>query len=142
MKIIKKCIVFTCMSILTFCVCLFAACGGGSNSSSTPTTSSSVSSTVETSSNEESSVEENATAYTIVVKYADGTPVEGVNISLCEGTNCLAPDATDASGTVVFEVEQANYHVTLAQAPIAGYNWPDVYTGEAYGTITITLTAK
>ena len=136
MKLIKKCIVFAFIIVWTFAVCLLTACGGGTTSSSA-STDTSVSSTVETSSSEE-----NATAYTIIVKYENGTPAEGINISLCEGTNCLTPAATDANGVVVFEVDPANYHITLAQAPISGYEWPDVYTGESYGTTTIILIAK
>ena len=91
-------------------------------------------------------------AYTITVKDENGNAIQGIRIGVCtydkttqqKGT-CLAPEATDANGKVVFD---KNDNVTEGVYALntdlfsAQYETQETYVFEAYGEYTVVLIAK
>ncbi len=67
-------------------------------------------------------------AYTIYVKTADGTPVTGAKVQMCDDENCmpLLKYATDAEGKIVYETAEGEYQTKLLSVP-AGYKSNETY---------------
>ena len=67
-------------------------------------------------------------AYTIYVTTADGTPVVGAKVQMCDDANCmpLLKYETDAEGKIVYETEEGEYQTKLLSVP-AGYKSNDTY---------------
>ena len=95
-----------------------------------------------TTTQEDSAAPENASAYRVIVKDADG-PVEGAMIQLCDDTTCnLQP--TDAGGVATFEVtEEKEYDVHVLVAPEGYEEDTTVYhTTPTFGDLNIELVKK
>ena len=67
-------------------------------------------------------------AYTIYVTTADGTPVVGAKVQMCDDANCmpLLKYVTDAEGKIVYETAEGEYQTKLLSVP-AGYKSNDTY---------------
>ena len=67
-------------------------------------------------------------AYTIYVTTADGTPVVGAKVQMCDDENCmpLLKYVTDAEGKIVYETAEGEYQTKLLSVP-AGYKSNDTY---------------
>jgi len=131
MKKMKKIGALLAAGILSLGVGAFAACGDDNN-------------------NDDNGAAKDA--YTITVKDANGNAIEGIRIGV--GTYdkttqqkgmCLAPDATDAIGKVVFD---KNDNVTEGVYALntdlfsAQYETQETYVFEAYGEYTVILIEK
>ena len=65
--------------------------------------------------------------YTIYVTSADGTPVAGARVQMCDDANCTPIMAvTDAEGKVTTQMSEGEYQAKLLSAP-AGYKSNDTY---------------
>jgi hypothetical protein len=65
--------------------------------------------------------------YTIYVQTADGTPVAGARVQMCDDANCTPIMAvTDAEGKVTTQMSDGEYQAKLLSAP-AGYASNDTY---------------
>lgn len=65
--------------------------------------------------------------YTIYVQTADGTPVAGARVQMCDDANCTPIMAvTDAEGKVTTQMSEGEYQAKLLSAP-AGYASNDTY---------------
>ena len=65
--------------------------------------------------------------YTIYVKTADGTPVAGAKVQICDAGNCYPVNAfTDSEGKVVTSRKEGEYEAKLLTPP-SGYKANDTY---------------
>ena len=65
--------------------------------------------------------------YTIYVQTADGTPVAGARVQMCDDANCTPIMAvTDAEGKVTTRMSEGEYQAKLLSAP-TGYKSNDTY---------------
>ncbi|MBE5745608.1 MAG: hypothetical protein E7355_05715 [Clostridiales bacterium] len=131
MKKMKKIGALLAAGILSLGVGAFAACGDDNN-------------------NDDNGAAKDA--YTITVKDANGNAIEGIRIGVCtydkttqQKGMCLAPEATDANGKVVFD---KNDNVTEGVYALntdlfsAQYETQETYVFEAYGEYTVILIEK
>ena len=82
--------------------------------------------------------------YTVFAVSEKGKPIEGVFVQLCDvadtdGAGCR-PDVTDADGSAVYELAQANYHVVVLRCP-DGYS-NDGYKDENNKICTVSATQR
>ena len=80
--------------------------------------------------------EDNTVTYTITVVDQNGAPVAGTPVQLFVGDICFIPRVTDANGVVVFDIEPADYSVSL---PTEDINQVYYFNG-ASTELTIVLT--
>ena len=79
--------------------------------------------------------------YTVTVLDADGNPIAGVEVQICDGDRCLLPNVTGEDGTVSFKTTSGNFKAQIKDAP-EGYTYEAEYPFPAGETsLTITLTA-
>ena len=79
--------------------------------------------------------------YTVKVVDAEGNPIEGVEVQICDGDRCLLPAVTDAKGEVSWKTTSGNFKAQIKSAP-AGYTYESEYPFPAEGTaLTVTLAA-
>ena len=128
MKTMKKLITVISAMILCLSLFIFASCDDSSQSSS------------ETYS---------TTAYTIVVKYENGTPASGLKVQLCAAACEPDEPTTDANGKVEFTPYQGameyTIHVWSAEGSADGTEYEIVgnnKTPTAYGLVNVTVKAK
>ncbi len=89
---------------------------------------------------------DDATAYTLIVKDADGNAMKDYYITICEVVNgekttCLPPQKTDANGKVVFEVAEGSYAVSDANTGDDLDLQTDYYLNE-YGTTNVVIVTR
>ena len=77
--------------------------------------------------------------YRVIVKDADGTPIEGVTVQFCDDQTCRL-GKTDADGVAAYEVAEGDYTVHILKVP-AGFEKTDdeFHTGETYSDLFIVL---
>ena len=81
-----------------------------------------------------------AEKYTYIVKVVDerGRNVQGATVQFCVGDICQLPETTNAFGTVMIELEKADYTVKVT---LEGYSGEESYTfPEGSYTLNVTLT--
>ena len=115
------------LSVLCVLLCalvLLCACGGDNNPTETDSaevTTEAPAPVTDPETNEETDPEtvvDGKVTYTIIVVDADGNPVEGVDVQMCDVDGvCLLPVKTDANGVATFEKDEATYYVTIAACP-------------------------
>ena len=123
---------------LLLCVALpLAAC---TDSPEKPANNGTTSTTASTTSTTGSSAPARLT-YTVKVVDAEGNPVAGVEVQICDGDRCLLPAETDANGEVSWKTTSGNFKAQIKSAP-AGYTYESEYPFPAEGTaLTVTLAA-
>lgn len=127
MKTMKKLITVISAMILCLSLFIFASCDDSSQSSSEAYST---------------------TAYTIVVKYENGTPASGLKVQLCSidaGLCEMNQPITDANGKVVITPSQGAVEYSIhvwatnnTEYVIVGNN----KTPTAYGLVNVTVKAK
>ena len=129
----------------------FVACTGGDDpevttasttaASSPATTTAATTTAATTTSGSQSSARP---TYKVTVVDAEGNPIVGVEIQLCDGDNCLLPRETGEDGVVEFRVSSVgNWAAAFPEAP-AGYTVEEKYyftEGETELTIILTPAA-
>ena len=115
MKNVKKILSILAASILALGVMLISACGA-------------------------------PTAYTVYVQDENGNAISGVQIGICiydettgEKSMCLPLKASDESGKVVLEADEATYAIN--EDTLGSYKCKETYVLKAYGEYTIVLVA-
>ena len=74
--------------------------------------------------------------YTVKLVDANGNPVAGTMVQVCNASTCFAPVATDANGVAVFRLEESNeYKAKLMTAGDDAY----VYFEEGATELTLTV---
>ncbi len=144
------------LSVLCVLLCalvLFCACGGDNNPTETGSaevTTEAPAPVTDPETNEETDPEtdpetvvDGKVTYTIIVVDADGNPVEGVDVQMCDvnGT-CLLPVKTDANGVATFEKDEATYYVTIAACPEGFVADSETKHNFAEGTTEMTITLE
>lgn len=140
---------FLLMTVL--CSALFlGSCGGDEATENSKDVSSTVSENADVNSSEEStpaseesvSVDDGKVEYTVKVTDNDGKAMAGVMVQLC--LNSCIPKVTDANGTAIFNVEEADYKVSVMTMP-EGYTYAtdttEYHFEEGSTSLTIVLTS-
>lgn len=78
--------------------------------------------------------------YTVTVTDENGDPVVGAVVQLCEGSTCK-PAATDADGKAVYRTAEADYKVSVTQAP-EGYAADETEYRFEEGSYELTIVLK
>lgn len=144
------------LSVLCVLLCalvLLCACGGDNNptdTGSTEVTTEASAPVTDPSTNEETNPEtdpetvvDGKVTYTIIVVDADGNPVEGVDVQMCDVDGvCLLPVKTDANGVATFEKDEATYYVTIAACPEGFVADSETKHSFAEGTTEMTITLE
>ncbi len=135
-------------SLVIFCACTGENTPAETNATEAPTEAPATETVPET--NEETNSEtdpetvvDGKVTYTIIVVDADGNPVEGVEVQMCDvdGT-CLLPVKTDANGVATFEKDEATYYVTIAACPEGFVADSETKHNFAEGTTEMTVTIE
>jgi len=89
------------------------ACGGGSNTDSekpnTENTQDDAQANKDTETEtEEENVDDGKIEYKVTLLDANGAPVAGQMIQVCNAETCFAPQPTDANGVATFRLEEAD----------------------------------
>ena len=85
----------------------------------------------------EENVEDGKIEYKVTLVGADGKPIAGQMIQVCNAATCFAPVATDDNGVAVFRLEESNeYKAKLMTAP------EDAYVYFEAGSTELTLTVE
>lgn len=86
---------------------------------------------------EEENVDDGKIEYKVTVVDANGAPVAGQMVQVCDESNCFAPVATDANGVATFRLAESNeYHAKLLTAS------DDAYVYFEAGSTELTLTVE
>lgn len=85
---------------------------------------------------ESENVDDGKIEYKVTLLDANGNPVAGQMIQVCDESNCFAPAATDANGVATFRLVESNeYHAKLLTAADDAY----VYFEEGKTELTLTM---
>ena len=85
---------------------------------------------------EKENVDDGKIEYTVKLVDANGNPVAGTMVQICNAATCFAPAATDANGVATFRLEESNeYKAKLMTAGEDAY----VYFEAGATEVTITL---
>ena len=85
----------------------------------------------------EENVEDGKIEYKVTLVDADGNPVAGQMIQVCNAATCFAPVVTDANGVATFRLEESNeYKAKLLTAS------DDAYVYFEAGKTELTLTME
>ena len=145
MKNIKRILSLVLIIALTLSVALFAvSCSDETKETETeakteaPETESET--VLETEAETEAETETEAAKYTykVTVLDANGSPIAGVTVQLCDDSTCKLPAVTGEDGTASFTYDApSNYHVTLKAS---GYDVAETYNfPEGTTEVVITL---
>lgn len=85
-------------------------------------------------------VDDGKVTYTVTVTDENGDPVVGAVVQLCEGSTCK-PAATDADGKAMYRTAEADYKVSVTQAP-EGYAADETEYHFEEGSYELTITLK
>ena len=84
---------------------------------------------------ESEQVDDGKIEYKVILVDANGAPVAGQMIQVCNAATCFAPVVTDANGVATFRLEESNeYKAKLLTAP------DDAYVYFESGATELTLT--
>ncbi len=144
------------LCVLLCTVVIFCACGGDKNPADTNAETTGTETPVVTDPDTNAETDPEATqpqetdpetvvdgkvTYTIIVVDADGNPVEGVDVQMCDVDGvCLMPVKTDANGVATFEKDEATYYVTIAACPEGFVADSETKHNFAEGTTEMTVT--
>ncbi len=112
--------------LLALCMCMsFVACNGESEittekpeGTEAPTQNAEVTTEVPNTDEETEAVV--VKGYKVTVTDADGNPIAGVQIQMCDSVGCRLPKETGADGSVAFDYDESDFHVLIAAA-VEGY---------------------
>ncbi|MBQ2901263.1 MAG: hypothetical protein IJE49_05390 [Agathobacter sp.] len=126
--------------VLMLCVALsLCACGGNAgNTEDTGKQNTEANSEANKDTEKESeseNVDDGKIEYKVTLLDANGNPVAGQMIQVCNAENCFAPVATDANGVATFRLEESNEY--KAKLLTAG---EDAYVYFEAGATELTLT--
>lgn len=127
-------ILFTLTAVLALTACTAATTEG--TETDTVTTEGTADTSAATT---EEATEENSglVTYTVTVVDADGAPVAGVTVQMCDDSGCKFPVQTGEDGTAVLQYEASNYHVTVTMPE--GYEADSTeYTFDEENKVTVT----
>lgn len=82
--------------------------------------------------------------YTVKIVDEGGNPVVGAMVQMCQGETCMPGPLSDATGTVTFQVAEADYKVSFLGSVPAGYDYTTEET-EFYfedGSYELTIVLK
>ena len=82
--------------------------------------------------------------YTVKIVDEGGNPVVGAMVQMCQGETCMPGPLSDATGTVTFQVVEADYKVSFLGSVPAGYDYTTEET-EFYfedGSCELTIVLK
>lgn len=68
-------------------------------------------------------VENTNPVYTVKIVDEGGNPVVGAMVQMCQGETCMPGPLSDATGTVTFQVVEADYKVSFLGGVPAGYDY-------------------
>lgn len=131
-------------AVLMLCLALsLVACGGGAgndteknNTENTQQDDGQANKDTEKESESEN-VDDGKIEYKVTLLDANGAPVAGQMIQVCNAATCFAPVVTDANGVATFRLEESNeYKAKLLTAP------EDAYVYFEAGKTELTLTME
>lgn len=82
--------------------------------------------------------------YTVKIVDEGGNPVVGAMVQMCQGETCMPGPLSDATGTVTFQIPEAEYKVSFLGSVPAGYDYTTEET-EFYfedGSYEMTIVLK
>lgn len=83
--------------------------------------------------------------YTVKIVDEGGNPVVGAMVQMCQGETCMPGPLSDATGTVTFQVVEADYKVSFLGSVPAGYGYTtdetEFYFEDGSYELTIVLKA-
>ncbi|MBQ8518621.1 MAG: hypothetical protein IJ455_03310 [Agathobacter sp.] len=125
--------------VLMLCMALsLVACGGTGNTDDTQKNNTEQNSEANKDTEKESeseNVDDGKIEYKVTLVDANGNPVAGQMIQVCNAATCFAPVATDANGVATFRLEESNeYKAKLLTAA------DDAYVYFEAGSTELTLT--
>ncbi len=114
------------------------ACGGGSDKNSEkPNTENTQANKDTEEETEKENVDDGKIEYKVTLVDANGAPVAGQMVQVCNEENCFAPVVTDENGVAVFRLEESNEY--KAKLMTAG---EDAYVHFEAGSTELTLTME
>ena len=93
---------------------------------------------------EEAPVQNTNPTYTVKIVDEGGNPVVGAMVQMCQGETCMPGPLSDATGTVIFQIPEAEYKVSFLGSVPAGYDYTTEET-EFYfedGSYEMTIVLK
>lgn len=103
-------------TILMLCMALsLVACGGNGSDKNTQDNNTENSQNDDTQANKDTeedskdtNVDDGKIEYTVKLVDANGAPIVGKMVQVCNSSTCFAPQATDANGVATFRLEEAD----------------------------------
>lgn len=82
--------------------------------------------------------------YTVKIVDEGGNPVVGAMVQMCQGETCMPGPLSDATGTVTFQIPEADYKVSFLGSVPAGYDYTTEETEFHFedGSYELTIVLK
>lgn len=82
--------------------------------------------------------------YTVKIMDEGGNPVVGAMVQMCQGETCMPGPLSDETGTVIFQIPEADYKVSFLGSVPAGYDYTTEETEFHFedGSYELTIVLK